>query len=110
MGYKGKNDREKVRIELVARFIGAPDRRLQNRQWAKTDAMTSAFAHYGGNCQRKMWRCIKIEFFPKYGICTRFGKNSINGEYKEQACNRYLRPMQLWLKNQRKRENIIDFR
>lgn len=46
MGYKGKNDREKVRIELAARFIGAPDRRLQNRQWAKTDAMTSAFAHY----------------------------------------------------------------
>lgn len=93
MGYKGKNDREKVRIELAARFIGAPDRRLQNRQWAKTDAMTSVFAHYRGNCQRKMWRCIKIEFFPKYGIC-----------------NRYLRPMQLWLKNQRKRENIIDFR
>jgi hypothetical protein len=45
MGYKGKNDREKVRIELVARFIGAPDRRLQNRKWAKTDAITSAFAH-----------------------------------------------------------------
>ena len=46
MGYKGKNDREKVRIELAARFIGAPDRRLQNRQWAKTDAMTSVFVHY----------------------------------------------------------------
>jgi len=28
---RGNNDREKVRIELVAWFIGAPDRRLQNR-------------------------------------------------------------------------------
>ena len=37
---------EKVKIELAARLIGAPDRRLQNRKWAKTDAMTSAFAHY----------------------------------------------------------------
>jgi len=45
MGYKGKNDKEKVRMELAARLIGAPDRRLQNRKWAKTDAMTSAFAH-----------------------------------------------------------------
>ena len=36
---------EKVKIELAARLIGAPDRRLQNRKWAKTDAITSAFAH-----------------------------------------------------------------
>ena len=28
---------EKVKIELAARLIGAPDRRLQNRKWAKTD-------------------------------------------------------------------------
>jgi hypothetical protein len=32
-----------------------------------------------------MWRGIKNEFSQKYGICARFGKNSINGEYKEQA-------------------------
>jgi hypothetical protein len=32
-----------------------------------------------------MWRGIKMEFLPKYEICARFGKNSINGEYKEQA-------------------------
>ena len=46
MGYKGKNDREKGEIELAARLVGSPDRRLQNRKWAKTDAMTSACAHY----------------------------------------------------------------
>jgi len=69
---RGKNDREKVRIELAARFIGAPDIRLQNRQWAKTDAMTSAFAHYRGNCQRK----IKIELFPKRRYYIGLGKNS----------------------------------
>ena len=72
MGYKRKDDREKVRIELAARFIGAPDRRLQNRQWAKTDAMTSAFAHYLGNCQRT----IKIELFPKRRYYIGYGKNS----------------------------------
>ena len=76
MGYKRKDDREKVRIELAARFIGAPDRRLQNRKWAKTDAMTSVFAHYRGNCQRKMWRGIKIEFFPKRRYYIGLGKNS----------------------------------
>ena len=31
MGYKGKNDKEKVRMELAGRLVGAPDRRLQNR-------------------------------------------------------------------------------
>ena len=81
MGYKGKNDREKVRIELAARFIGAPDRRLQNRQWAKTDAMTSAFAHYRGNCQRKMWRGIKIEFFQNVDITSVLEKLNLSKVY-----------------------------
>lgn len=45
-GTRGIMIGEKVKIELAARLIGAPDRRLQNRKWAKTDAMTSAFAHY----------------------------------------------------------------
>ena len=63
---------EKVKIELAARLIGAPDRRLQNRKWAKTDAMTSAFAHYRGYCQRK----IKIELFPKRRYYIGLGKNS----------------------------------
>ena len=70
---------EKVKIELAARLIGAPDRRLQNREWAKADAIASVFARYQGNCQRKMWRGIKNEFFPKCGICACYGKSSTNG-------------------------------
>ena len=65
---------EKVKIELAARLIGAPDRRLQNRKWAKTDAMTAGFAHYRGKCQRKMWRGINNEFFAKRGICACYEK------------------------------------
>ena len=45
MGYKRKDDRGKGKIKSTIRLIGTLDRRLQNRKWAKTDSMTSAFAH-----------------------------------------------------------------
>ncbi len=57
MGYKGN---------------GKSRHKITKRQWAKTDAMTSAFAHYGGICQRK----IKIELFPKRRYYIGLGKNS----------------------------------
>ena len=52
MGYKGKNDREKVRIELAARFIGAPD-------WCSRQKITKQTV--GEN------RCNDISFRPLSG-------------------------------------------
>ena len=66
---------EKKKIELAARLVGSPDRRLQNRQWAKTDAMTSVFVHYRDILKRNDG-INEIEFLPKHGIYACFGKNS----------------------------------
>ena len=71
--------------------------------------MTSGFAHYRGNCQRKMWRGIKIEFFPKRGICACYGKIQPTG-IQRKSIEPLFSLMQHWLKNQRKRENTFDFR
>jgi len=66
---------EKVKIELAARLIGAPDRRLQNRKWAKTDAMTSAFAHYHREIIhfKRLQNFRKCIFFcSKHYVCSKF--------------------------------------
>ena len=53
MGCKGKNDRGKDKNRVCAKLVWVNDGRLQNRKWAKTDVMTSAFAHYQGVVKRK---------------------------------------------------------
>ena len=65
---------EKVKIELAARLIGAPDRRLQNRKWAKNRCNDISFRPLTGYPQRKMWKGIKIEFFPKRRYYIGYGK------------------------------------
>jgi hypothetical protein len=63
------------------------------------------FRPLSGYCHKRKDGVNEFEFFPKRGIYASFGKDSTNGELKS-----LLRPMQLWLKNQRKGENIFDFR
>ena len=74
----------KVKIELVARFIGAPDRRLQNRKWAKTDAMTSAFAQYWVIVKRGRTGLMNLSFFQNVEFMPVLERTQPTGNIKNR--------------------------
>ena len=46
MGYKGNNDRGKGKNRTCGKAYWCSRQKITKQKWAKTDAMTSAFAHY----------------------------------------------------------------
>ena len=75
---------EKTKIELATSLSGAPDRRLQNRKWAKTDVMTSAFAHYRDVARRGRTGLMNLSFFQNVEFMPVLERTQPTGNIKNR--------------------------
>lgn len=71
MGYKGKNDREKVRIEIAARLIAYPNRKIPKRIVGENRCNDVSFRPLNGGIVKE--RCggtLKLSFFQNVDITS----------------------------------------
>ena len=75
MGYKGNNDRGKGKNRTCGKAYWCSRQKITKQKWAKTDAMTSAFAHYHQEIIhfKRLQNFRKCIFFcSKHYICSKF--------------------------------------
>lgn len=76
MGYKGKDDRGKGKIKSAIRLIRYSRQKITKQKVGENRCNDISFRPLTGYPQRKMWKGIKIEFFPKRRYYIGYGKNS----------------------------------
>ncbi len=76
MGYKGKNDREKGKNRACGKVCWFSRKKITKQIVGENRCDDISFRPLTGYPQGKMWRGIKIEFFPKRRYYIGFGKNS----------------------------------
>ena len=76
MGYKGNNDRGKGKNRTCGKAYWCSRQKITKQKVGENRCNDISFRPLTGYPQRKMWKGIKIEFFPKRRYYIGFGKNS----------------------------------
>ena len=76
MGYKGNNDRGKGKNRTCGKAYWCSRQKITKQKVGENRRNDISFRPLTGYPQRKMWKGIQIEFFPKRRYYIGYGKNS----------------------------------
>ena len=74
MGYKGNNDRGKGKNRTCGKAYWCSRQKITKQKVGENRCNNISFRPLTGYPQRKMWKGIKIEFFPKRRYYIGYGK------------------------------------